>query len=94
MRDWIEANINDQVLVRLTPFGEKLWVKKWEETVRVMELPKGKVPDAIREANVLKDGRVRFQMWDLAATFGPYLYNGATDVPFVDNKIWYQRKPR
>jgi hypothetical protein len=94
MRDWIEANINDYVLVRLTPFGENLWVEKWAETARIMKLPKGEVPVAIRESCVLKDGRVRFQMWDLMATFGEVLYNGAIDHPFVGNKIWYQRKPK
>jgi hypothetical protein len=69
-------NINDVVLVALTPHGFKI-----AESVSAPEL-----------SSVNDLGQTRWQLWCLMQTFGPYLYNGATQV-FVENRlIWTSKK--
>lgn len=65
-------NINDVVLVTLTAHGNKI-----AESVSATEL---------RTVNDL--GQTRWVLWRLMQTFGPYLYNGCTQI-FVENRlIW------
>jgi hypothetical protein len=64
-----EININDPTWVRLTNNGRALYLAHFAR-MRC-------------HAPVLSDeqGWARFQLWDLAAIFGPHLYNGC-DLPF------------
>lgn len=74
-------NINDYVLVRLTPSGEQQWAARWRRS-----FPEG-VPEAIQKSQRLSDGRVRFQMHELMNTFGASCYNGSRELPFVNNEV-------
>lgn len=88
-----EANVNDCVLVKLTPFGEQLWAAYWRPALdRISSLlhkypTTNGIPDDVRHVD--EEGRTEFQMWQLMAIFGEAMYNGQTQQPFVDNKIWY-----
>lgn len=73
-------NINDEVVVRLTPAGEEAWRRYWLKT-------SDGVPEVIRTSATLPDGKVRFQIHHLMYTFGPYCYNGSNELPFVNNEI-------
>jgi hypothetical protein len=81
-------NINECVIVRLTEAGEKAWAKAW-----LPSHPTG-VPDVIRRAATLPDGRVRFQMWQLMHDFGPDCYNGSNRLPFVNNEIEFEMETK
>jgi hypothetical protein len=70
MSETREFNMNDTVLVRLTPEGHEQYRKSWNELR--LEPPPLKSEE---------DGWTRFQLWDLCNTFGPALYNGSR-VPF------------
>lgn len=67
-------NINAKATVRLTPFGLKVWTDKWAEI--------GYEPIRLRGGNILET-----ELWDLMRTFGPHLFNGAREMPFVRNEI-------
>jgi hypothetical protein len=75
------ASLNDYFLVTLTEAGERAWANYWATTH-----PKG-VPNEIRKANTLSDGRVKFQIWAAMNIFGPDCYMGNNEIPFVNNKI-------
>ena len=79
----MKININDEIIVRLTPAGEAAWVKYWNELTD----NGGVVPSSIREHATLKDGRVHFQLWTAMAIFGDDCYNGSKTLPFVDNSV-------
>jgi len=83
----MKINLNDNVWVRLTPAGEDMWAKSWEDYS-----PSG-VPLAVREAATERDGWIRFQLWDLMHTFGPALVVGCPKLPFEDNKIKLEETP-
>ena len=72
-------NINSNVWVKLTPHGEEIHKKFWQEALK---------GSAIEHAlPVLKKddrGWTEFQMWDLMCIFGCHLYNGAKN-PFETN---------
>lgn len=75
-------NINDKVLVRLTPIGHALLAanhaKLFEGARRVPEF----VPPRTRP-----DGWTEFQLWVLMAEFGPHCYNGRFGQLFIDNEV-------
>lgn len=75
-------NINDRVVVRLTPYGEELWAKVWNDITHGAGVPK-----PVRVNNTDADGRVHFHLWDLMKTFGPYLYHGSGHQMFVGNVV-------
>jgi hypothetical protein len=77
-------NINDYCIVRLTVHGEVAWTNKWKRS-----FPEG-IPEIIRKEATLKDGRVKFQIWDAMATFGHLCYNGSNELPFKDNLIEFK----
>ena len=81
----IEMNVNDNVWVKLTPVGEKMWTAAW----RYMNT--NGVPKAIRESYTEKDGRVRFQFHELMHIFGEAMWNGNSELPFKDNKLWFEK---
>lgn len=83
----MKININDCVLVRLTPYGEKLWAEHW---TRFPETGFTNVPDAVRKSVTEPDGRIRFQLWDMMAVFGKAMYNGNPNIPFQDNVIYIE----
>jgi len=74
-------NVNDDVWVLLTASGERMWNEYWK-----LSSPGG-VPDAIRKSATESDGTIRFQLHQLMHIFGPALYHGSSELPFVDNKV-------
>jgi len=75
------CNLNNAAIVRLTPAGEDAWREYW-----MRSRPDG-VPDSIRASATLPDGRVRFQLHALFEIFGPLVYMGSRNLPFVDNEV-------
>jgi hypothetical protein len=67
----VEFNINENVYVRLTPYGKKVL----QERAVFYGYP------YIEKQEV--DGWSRWQMWDLISTFGECLYLGAAQLPFL-----------
>jgi len=83
----MSMNVNDDVWVELTPCGEELWAKRWDETARVYG--ETGVPKSIREGHTEPNGRVRFQIHDLMLTFGSVMFMGNTrGTPFKNNAIY------
>lgn len=80
----MKANLNDYVLVRLTPSGEAQWHYYW-----TLSHPRG-VPSVIRHAQTEADGRVRFQIHEMMNIFGNYTFNGSNQLPFVNNEVEFR----
>lgn len=75
-------NINDKVLVKLTPIGHALLAANYGKAFEGHpSLPPYKPPPADSE------GWTEFQLWVLMAEFGPHLYNGRIGTLFVDNEV-------
>jgi len=64
-------NMNDRVSVRLTEAGRRTWHKYTDG----------------HNFGLDGSGVLRTQFWTLANAFGPMLYNGAIEMPFVDNVL-------
>ncbi len=74
----MKFNINDDVRVKLTEYGEQVLDKHLNEAY-------GKEARIIRPYR--QDGEYfRFQMWDFMATFGQSIYMGGKQI-FVDNEL-------
>lgn len=76
----MKFNLNDHILVRLTPFGDAVFDEYWS----VLPYPEG--PHSARMHRLQADGRMRFQMHEAMNTFGKYLQPGF-EIPFVGNEI-------
>lgn len=80
------ANINDQMLVRLTPCGRerlRFYCSCFEQANSGLNLDE--VVNSLFETQ--PDGRNIFQIWQAMNIFGPDCFNGSSRLPFVDNKI-------
>jgi hypothetical protein len=75
-------NVNDEVLVRLTPQGHARLMANHAELFKGISYAPEYVPPK-RTA----DGWDRFQLWVLMAAFGPYLHNGMTGQFFINNEV-------
>lgn len=71
----VKLNINDHATVTLTPEGEIVWRRYWEQYGGVMP-----------ESAQVQSSRITTQLWSLMAAFGPYLYMGGPQL-FIDNQI-------
>lgn len=67
----MKFNINNYVLVKLTPLGVS-WINKYYADLGCQKAP---------ELQYQTDGRVQFQLWELMSIFGTILDNGC-DMPF------------
>ena len=67
-------NINEEVRVVLTERGRMLWEKHWRD----LDLE----PWGMKE-----DGSITVPLWNLMSTFGPHIYMGMFETPFVGNVI-------
>ena len=72
-------NINDEVYVKLTPYGKKIHKENWDRYMANSKLP--------YKLNANPEGYTVFAMWDLMNIFGDCLYIGNTQIPFVNNEI-------
>ncbi len=70
----IELNYNETVRVQLTEAGKN----RLKEYCRNRELYK---------AYVERDGRAKFQLWQLMHIFGPMMMFGTDEIPFVRGNI-------
>ena len=43
--------------------------------------------------NMDLNGETKFQLWDLMAVFGPRLYHGMPNIPFLNNEIILTTEP-
>lgn len=75
----ISVNLNDYVYVRLNQHGMACWKKHWSV------LPDRMKPEEVA-AKREPDGRLKIQLHDLMATFGPMTYVGGW-MPFVDGAV-------
>lgn len=74
-------NINDDIWVKLTPLGKTIYRAHWAHALRGSGL---KAPNLTRD----KEGRVRFQLWDLMHIYGPLIWHGSEQV-FEDSTIFF-----
>ena len=87
----MSKNVNDDVWVELTPYGEELWAEKWDASARAYG--ETGVPKSIRESYSEANGRTRFQIHDLMLTFGHAMYMGnRRGTPFKNNAIYLTRE--
>jgi hypothetical protein len=71
------CNLNDQVFVRLTPIGAKVWLSGWP----------GGIPKETRERLTQPDGSIRFQLRQLLEIFGPTIFYSANHPYFEGNNL-------
>lgn len=74
----MEMNINEEVWVRLTQGGKKVYRKHFER-LGMKPIPRKEIL-----------GWSNFQMWDLMNIFGPHLHMGAKAI-FKDNRIRFNQ---
>lgn len=71
----VTININRQVTARLTIRGARI-LKDYHEELGVKP-PK----------EVFSGEEVTLTLWELMNIFGPHVFMGVTQIPFVDNEI-------
>lgn len=73
----MDINLNTIVKVTLTREGMREWVE-WNAQFRMAALPPpGEfIPEALE-----------VPLWELMQIFGPKIYHGMPEVPFIDNKV-------
>lgn len=62
-------NLNDQIKVKLTTYGQEVYRNQWKELNRRA----GKFVVFPHYARVDKEGYTSFQLWDFIETFGEYI---------------------
>lgn len=87
-KKYLVFNINENVEVKLTPFGEEVWKKHYQSLWRSIR-PTSTMPDYFDKLpDILPNGCRRFQLWQLMAVYGPVFYCGQRFMSFQDNDIW------
>lgn len=82
----LTVNMNDKVLVKLTPFGHEVLNAFYEDTWIIRK----ERYEAIKSMHHPDDqGNMTFQLWELFQIFGPVLYMGIKDIPFENNAITF-----
>jgi hypothetical protein len=81
MDECLSFNINDEVEVRLTEAGKRIYRQYHGEISR-----KASWGIAIREPQE-QEGWSCFQMWVLMKIFGPHMRMGTPEAPFEENEI-------
>lgn len=72
----MKFNINATTRARLTPFGMTLLKAAFD------------IP-GVDWLHFLKPGNsIEMPLWEVMSVFGQSMFNGAIDLPFVDNQIW------
>lgn len=72
----ILINLNDEVKVKLTPFGVQVYENSWIKLGQ--QAPTLFLDD---------DGYLSIQLWELAQIFGPTCWMGNPHQAFVDNIV-------
>lgn len=67
----ITFNINDEVRIKLTELGEKLYTEKYSKHYF---------------AKKDENGYIEIQLWQVMSIFGPHMYNSG-DLPFETDII-------
>lgn len=75
-------NINDKVLVRLTPYAHAILVVNHYQIFSSHTNPPEYIGPPTRT-----DGWTEFSLWALMNEFGPYCYNGCHGQLFVNNEV-------
>jgi len=73
----IEVNTNNAVRFILNKNG-------WDQITKYYD---GVIPQGIFKYSYKGDDTFELPLWEVMNIFGQSLYNGSTDLPFVDNKI-------
>ena len=83
-RDY-DYNINDNVLVRLTPAGHRAYNEYYERLFADYASEFG-IPE-IRYVEIEGERWAKFQIWGFMQIFGPAIYMGMTEGLFLNNHI-------
>lgn len=70
----VEININAQVKVLLTDYGQEIFIKHYEQLKSLQYMPNEKE-------------ELTLSLWEISNIFGSVLYMGNTKVPFVGNQF-------
>jgi hypothetical protein len=80
-------NMNARAEVKLTPYGRKVY-RKYISQYRDIEVDPEKSLEIYKIDKLIENqGVLKSQLWEIARIFGPVLYNGNPEVPFVNNEI-------
>jgi hypothetical protein len=79
----MKFNLNDYIIVTLTPAGEAAWTKYLYQYADYGSI----VPKEVQKTYRLSDGKVQFQLWEAMNIFGSDCYNGSKTLPFVGNAL-------
>lgn len=79
-------NTNEQLHVRLSEYGQKLYRDAWNASFERM---KGETPDVPVSDNY---GFYTFQLWEFMAYFGAAMYNGNPDIVAEQNLIEFRKE--
>lgn len=70
----MKINVNNMCRVKLTPFGIGVLLDEKFQTTYRFNMDK-------------KTHIITTELWNLMSIFGPYLFNGAVNLPFDQNEI-------
>ena len=73
-------NINDEVYVKLTPYGKAIHKASWDKYMQASNF-------TYKEPDVNIVGLTKFPLWELMNIFGYCMYMGNTEIPFEFNEI-------
>lgn len=74
----MKINMNDPVTVTLTAHGAAVWNARYDG------MP---IADKYKPAPNVAGDLITTQFWDLMHVFGPGVYMGMLEVPFLDNAL-------
>jgi hypothetical protein len=78
------VNINDPVWVQLTPFGQGLLLGHYNK-FQTTGMPQ------VERMHSFHDGVWKFSLWELMQVFGSCMFNGAVEMPFVNNEVFFEK---
>lgn len=85
----MKYNINDQVKVKLTPYGIDVYKTKAYNVLNSFP-GSGSVRNELEThmlSKIESDGTLKIQLWGLIQTFGAEMFMGNVEQCFVDNLI-------
>lgn len=71
------ANINDEIKVKLTEYGNSILEKDITDTAGML---KGFSYPEYFPYHTDKDGYIEFKLWDFMRIFGSHFYNGCSQI--------------
>ena len=78
----MKFNINNEVRVKLTDEGIRIYEKRYRDITKRLPNEAKKHMERFRRPESDEEGYSRMQLWELMNLYGEYMYNGNMDIPF------------